>query len=262
MIHLSMRYHVTGRANRMSLKFALKQYVPSPILSTIRKVRLRQDMHRSAGRTHEQIFSEIYESGAWGGEPGTYSSGSGSHERLNNSYIDLVLSLIQTEKVSRVVDLGCGDFRVGRRIIGHGAAYVGCDVVPGVIERVAKAFSCGGVEFKTIDIVSDPLPPGDLCIIRQVFQHLANNNISAVLQKTRDYRLVLITDEQVRRDDASSNVDILPFHGTRRVFGQGLRLERPPFCEKIDVLLEHSSGYGSPTATYLRTVLIRNQVPA
>ncbi len=249
----------------MTLKSVLKQCVPYPVLSTMGKLRLRRTMHRSAGRTHEQIFSEIYKRRAWGGASGTYCSGSGSHEQLNDLYIDLVRSLIESEKVRRVVDLGCGDFRVGRRIVGHeGADYIGCDVVPSLIERVSKAFGGRGAEFRTIDIVSDPLPRGDLCIIRQVFQHLSNDSISAVLQKTRNYRIVLITDEQVRGDDAASNVDILPFQGTRRIFGQGLRLERPPFCEKIDVLLEHSSGllYGSATATYLRTVLIRNQIPA
>jgi SAM-dependent methyltransferase len=248
----------------MSLKSTVKQYVPSPLLSTIRKARLRHEMHRSMGRTHAQIFSEIYGRGAWGGGPGTLSSGPGSQEELNDPYIELVLSLMEAEKVSRVVDLGCGDFRIGRRIAGHGAAYIGCDVVSDVIERVSKAFGRYDVEFRTIDMVSDPLPRGDLCIIRQVFQHLSNDSVLAVLQKTRGYRLVLVTDEQVGGDDAPVNADILPFHGTRRVFGQGLRLERPPFAEKIEVLLEHSSGfeYGAATATHLRTVLIRNQVPA
>src|SRR5262245_37173458 len=106
----------------MTLKSALQQCVPHPIRSTMGKLRLRGAMHRSAGRTHEQIFSEIYESNAWGGKSGTYSSGSGSHEQLNDFYIDLVRSLIESERVTRVVDLGCGDFRVGRRIAGHGGA--------------------------------------------------------------------------------------------------------------------------------------------
>jgi SAM-dependent methyltransferase len=247
----------------VSLKSALKQYVPSPILSRIQRAGLRHDMYRSEGRTHKEIFSEIYERDLWRGESGTYSSGPGSHEQVNESYINLVLSLIEREKVGRIVDLGCGDFRVGQRIVGFGAAYVGCDVCPSVIERNSRVFGHGDIDFKTIDIVTDPLPRGDLCIIRQVFQHLSNGSILTVLQKTLDYRLVLVTDEQVRGDEASRNVDILPFHGTRRLFGQGLRLERAPFDQKIDILLEHSSGsnYGPATATYLRTVLIRNQLP-
>jgi len=253
----------TAESKNVSLKSTLKQYVPSPILSRIQRAGLRHDMYRSAGRTHKEIFSEIYERNLWRGEPGTYSSGPGSHEQVNESYINLVLSLIEREKVARIVDLGCGDFRVGQRIVGFGASYIGCDVCPGVIERNSRVFGRSDVEFRAIDIVTDSLPEGDLCVIRQVFQHFSNGSILAVLQKTLDYRLVLVTDEQVRADQASSNVDILPFHGTRRLYGQGLRLERAPFNQKIDILLEHSSGsnYGPATTTYLRTVLIRNQLP-
>jgi SAM-dependent methyltransferase len=246
----------------VSLKSTLKQYLPVPILSRMQRAGLRHDMYRSAGRTHSQIFSEIYDRNLWQGEAGTHSSGPGSLEQVNDAYINLVLSLIAREKIATIVDLGCGDFRVGQRIARSGASYIGCDVCPSVIERNSRVFTGCGIEFRTIDAVTDPLPPGDLCIIRQVFQHLSNASIMAILRKTVSYRLVLVTDEQVRGDEASSNVDILPFHGTRRLFGQGLRLERAPFHQKFDILLEHSSGssYGPATATYLRTILIRNRL--
>ena len=244
----------------MLLTPAIRRYVPPSLLRSIQRVVLRQEMRRSVGRSHEDIFGDIYNANAWGGTPTQFSSGSGSDEGVNDAYVNLVLSLVKSEQVSRMVDLGCGDFRVGRRIAGQGTSYIGCDIVRDVIQRNCRDFQQPGIEFRKIDIVKDCLPNGDLCIIRQVFQHLSNDDISTVLEKSRSYRLVLITDEQVLGDSAPANCDILPYHGTRRLFGQGLRLEREPFKEKIDVLLEHSSGvdYGPTTRTYLRTVLIRN----
>src|SRR4029450_11585991 len=90
--------------------------------------------------------------------------------------------------------------------------------------------------------------------------HLSNGDIATVLQKARQYPLLVVTDEQVVGDNSDINVDIIPYHGTRRLFGQGLRLERGPFSERVEILLEHSSGseYSAISQTYLRTVLIRN----
>jgi SAM-dependent methyltransferase len=244
----------------LSMKSRIKQYVPSSILSGVSNFRLRHAMNRSKGRTPAQIFAEIYESNAWGGEAGTFSSGSGSAGQINDDYVELVLSLMRRENVQSLVDLGCGDFKVGARLVESGVSYIGCDVYPRLIEQNSRRFGRANVRFQAVDIVADPLPEGNLCIIRQVFQHLSNDNIMEVLRKTRIYPLVLITDEQVWGDDASSNANILPFHGTRRVFGQGLKLERAPFEQTVEVLLNHSSGssYDNATQTYLRTVLIRH----
>jgi SAM-dependent methyltransferase len=244
----------------MSVKSNLKSIVPPSIRHMIAEIRLRRDMRRAEGKARSAVFSEIYERNLWGGDPGTFSSGSGSKDDVIGPYIDAVTSLMRAERVDRVVDLGCGDFRVGRHLVSPAVSYVGCDVFPGIVDRNNAAYSADNVEFRVVDIVTDSLPDGDLCVIRQVFQHLSNDDIMLVLRKTVQYPLVLITDEQVHGDDAATNPDIAAFHGTRRLFGGGLRLERAPFNQKIEVVLDHSSGlnYGSATATYLRTVLIRH----
>src|SRR5262249_48917541 len=120
--------------------------------------------------------------------------------------------------------------------------------------------SAENIEFRTLDVVTDPVPEGDLCIIRQVFQHLSNRDITTVLQKCRQYRLLVVTDEQVVGDESNRNADIAAYHGTRRVFGHGLKLERAPFFEDVQILLRHSSGSdcSETGSTYLRTVLLRN----
>jgi len=48
--------------------------------------------------------------------------------------------------------------------------------------------------FRAIDAVTDPLPPGDLVIVRQVFQHLRNDQIQAILRKFGRYRTWIISE--------------------------------------------------------------------
>lgn len=245
----------------MSLKSVAKAILPKPVVAWIRARGLIRDMNVARGKSREAVFREIYEKNLWGGEAGELSSGSGSQDDVTAPYIALVRSLIESEGITTIADLGCGDFRVGRQIVSANVTYVGCDVVPSVIEANRSAYSSEHVAFQVLDIVTDPLPDADAAIIRQVFQHLSNAEIGSVLKKLKKYRVVLITDEQVRGDEAQANADIAPFHGTRRVFGQGLKLERAPFNQRLEVLLKHSSGDSSSIGpvTYLRTVLIRNQ---
>jgi SAM-dependent methyltransferase len=217
-------------------------------------------MAMSHRKSRTEIFSDIYENNRWGGEPGSYDSGSGSRPDIAGPYISALRALIRHEGVTHIVDLGCGDFEVARRILSPELSYIGCDIVPGLVARNAARFATEHIEFRNLDIVTDPLPEGDLCIIRQVFQHLSNGDIATVLRKTRQYPLLVVTDEQVVGDNSDENIDIVAYHGTRRLFGQGLKLEAGPFFERAKTLLEHSSGseYSEISKTYLRTVLIRN----
>jgi SAM-dependent methyltransferase len=243
-----------------SIRSALKLFVPRRMLAAYGRKRLRRDMATSRGKTREEIFSDIYENNRWGGDPGSYDSGSGSRADINESYISAIRTLIRREEVKHIVDLGCGDFEVSRRILSPELSYVGCDIVPGLVASNAARFASERIKFHDLDVVTDPLPAGDLCIIRQVFQHLSNGDIATVLQKAKQYPLLVVTDEQVVGDNSDSNVDIIPYHGTRRLFGRGLKLETGPFFERVEILLEHSSGsaYSAISKTYLRTVLIRN----
>ena len=84
---------------------------------------------------------------------------------------------------------GCRDFRVGARLARAGLSYVGVDVVPALIAQNQSQFGGKDVVFVVRDIIRDELPPGDLCVVRQVLQHLSNDQIRAVLPKLRQYPL-------------------------------------------------------------------------
>lgn len=242
------------------IKTQIKRWLPAPLLRSIANRRLNWDMQKSHGKTRAEIFSEIYAKKLWGSGDERFCSGIGSAGDIIGPYADFVRSLIQRERITTIVDLGCGDFQVGRLLAGTGISYVGCDVCAELVRHNAELFGNDQTTFVHRDIVSDPLPDGELCMIRQVFQHLPNRDILAVLHKARKYRLLLVSDEQVGNDNAAENSDILPYHGTRRALGRGLKLERAPFNIPVETVLTQTAGrdYSAQTGTWLRTVLIRN----
>lgn len=82
-----------------------------------------------------------------------------------------------------VVDLGCGDFKVGSQLRPWCGRYTACDVVPDLIAFNRTAFTQLDVDFRVLDMVEDPLPAGDVVFVRQVLQHLSNAAISKAIAK-------------------------------------------------------------------------------
>src|SRR5262245_56065764 len=98
-----------------SIRSLVKLFVPRVMLAAYGRERLRWDMATSRGKSREEIFSDIYENHRWG--PGSHDSGSGSRPDIIGSYISTLRALIRSEGVKYIVDLGCGDFEVARRIL-------------------------------------------------------------------------------------------------------------------------------------------------
>src|SRR5262249_41013920 len=131
---------MVGRFPMRSIKSKVKRFVPRPILAAYGRARLRWDMATSGGKSRGEIFSDVHENNRWGGDPGSYDSGSGSRPDVAGAYIAALRALIRNEGVKYIVDLGCGDFEVARRIISLGLSYIGCDIVPGLVARNAARF--------------------------------------------------------------------------------------------------------------------------
>jgi hypothetical protein len=89
------------------------------------------------------------------------------------------------------------------------------------------------VQFQTLDVVSQNLPDGDICLVRQVFQHLPNRDIACVLPKLQKYRCVYVTEGQpiVREGpvnpDKQANAEVRFDWRTGR--GRGVELDQPPW---------------------------------
>ena len=179
--------------------------------------------------SRKETFQDIYKNDRWGyfryeNAPCDFYSGPGSYaDELVNPYVSLVRKLISEKEIKTIADLGCGDFNVGSRIAPLVVDYTGCDIVPELIERNKKKFGNDRCSFVCLDIVEDDLPAADLCLIREVFQHLSNKEIMNVLHKLRQYKFVLVT-ETIKSIEEGFNKDIP--HGS----GRGVSLECPPFC--------------------------------
>jgi len=112
----------------------IKRNAPTPLLRLVRLYNNREYNNLST----EQIFTKIYEAGAWGksDDPASpFYSGSGSRRDGEvAAYVQSVGSFLSSFEVKPdVVDLGCGDFSVGRQVRSFCNRYIACDVVPSLI---------------------------------------------------------------------------------------------------------------------------------
>lgn len=207
-----------------------------------------------------EIFETIYSTGAWGQhdrEPDRPFSGDGSHDPdLVNAYISTIGNLLALMRgMERVVDIGCGDFAVGARLAPLFRHYHGIDIVRPVIDRNRREYARDGVEFSCRDAVTDPLPDGDVAVVRQIFQHLSNGDIAAIAEKLQAFPLVIVT-EHLPSLGFEPNSDQPTGIGTRVHRRSGVVLHEPPFDfphTARHVLLRYF-GYGGvvETTAYLR----------
>lgn len=208
--------------------------------------------------TAKTVFSNIYASNMWGKDPNQakFFSGPGSHdENVVVPYVAAVRSWIEKEfkgSPPHALDLGCGDFNVGRQIRNVTGKYTAADVVSMVIEHNRKAFADDDVDFQVVDIIGDQLPQADIVFIRQVLQHLSNAQIAKVLPKLKQFKWAVITEHLPDTDDFTPNVDI----DTGRVrfeVGSGTDLTAEPFnmhYTKKNVLVEVNSNGRIRTTAY------------
>jgi SAM-dependent methyltransferase len=199
------------------------------------------------------MFGRIYREKHWGGSDHDFYSGSGSHApHLVDPYVSAVRAVLSAlPEPPEVVDIGCGDFTVAGRIADLARHYHACDVVPTLIDRNRRLISAPHVTFHRLDATVDALPTGDVVIVRQVFQHLCNEHIAAVLQKLSRYRLWIIA-EHVPQGLFQPNLDIETGGNTRLPLNSGVVLTEAPFgvrAKAVDLLCEVVEG-GHPIRTH------------
>lgn len=189
------------------------------------------------------VFTSIYERRVWGrsNDPDEkFFSGTGSHTAaITQPYVDEVNRFLAHYFVFHgrkpdVVDLGCGDFSVGRKIRPACGHYLACDVVASLIERNQSDHP--DVDFRVLDITRDELPGGDVVFIRQVLQHLPNAKIAQVAGKLKaSYRFLVLTEHLPASADFTPNLDMPVRAGIRLGYNQsGVVLTRPPFNLEAD----------------------------
>jgi SAM-dependent methyltransferase len=143
-------------------------------------------------------------------------------------YVKFVNSFLIDKKLKSIIDLGCGDFNVGKNIYRHVHKYYAFDIVPDLIKKNKKIFNDKKIIFECKNFIDEKLPKADGVIIRQVLQHLDNKSITKILDKIKHYKYVIIT-EHIPKDIFIPNINKSIGLTTRLEFNSGINVEIEPF---------------------------------
>lgn len=181
----------------------------------------------------EDIFSNIYKKKIWGGSKAIYYSGSGSHDKkIKEKYCKEIYKFCKKfKKKPSVLDLGCGDFSIGKSIRKYFKIYYAFDVVKSLILFNKKKFRNLNVIFKCKDATKNKLPKTDIIIIREVFQHLSNENIKKILENIKNkYKYLILTEVISISKNYVANRDQKNGPIAKRAFNcSGVEITKHPF---------------------------------
>lgn len=223
--------------NLKTIKNILKNFIPPQMRVNIRKAQkkifgIENDFK---GMENSDIFDKIYNEGIWGKNvDGRSTSGEGSHSpEVINPYIAEISNFLSQTKTNTVVDLGCGDFNVGRNFTSLTKNYIACDVSDVILKRnKTKYQSIKHLDFRLLDLSKDKLPKGDICFVRQVLQHLSNTHIKNFVEKInsdKPYKYLVVTEHLPHNDHFIANLDKGAGANTRLMIGSGVVLHQEPF---------------------------------
>lgn len=173
-----------------------------------------------------KTFTDVYENKIWGdNNESNYkgSSGAGSALSYNEkTYVPFMNKFIKDYNIKSVVDLGCGDFVIGLLLYGHtNINYTGYDAYKTLVDVNNEKFKDNN-NFKFIhsDFTSEKdrinLKSADLCVIKDVLQHLPNSVITNFMDyiiKSKKYKYILIvncyntTPENNNNDGERKNIN-------------------------------------------------------
>lgn len=220
------------------IKKIVKQILPKRL---VRNIQAYQNKHKST----ETIFTEIYEKKLWGSaaDGSAYCSGAGTTDENTTQYITVLQNFIQQKNIQHIFEIGCGDFSIMSAVIApfNNLKYTGADIVKNVVNHLNSTYANEQIQFIHMNAIkSKAFPKADLCVIRQVLQHLSNQQILDILQKLKPYKYVIITEHiplnpQIKNGDKSAN-------GYIRLQNRqtsGIYLDAPPFSLSCQPLLSY-----------------------
>jgi len=182
----------------------------------------------------KKVMEQIYKDHLWGGIDEDFYSGEGSHhDSIVQPYLAATIGFLEShDDPLTVCDLGCGDFNIGRQLTPYVKSYVGVDIVASLIKRNQDLYANDHITFKCLDISKDRLPQADCAILRQVLQHLSNQEIQQILNQLRRYKYLILT-EHIPQQAFTPNKDKIASLGIRLKQNSGVDILVSPFNFKI-----------------------------
>ncbi|MDF1759386.1 MAG: class I SAM-dependent methyltransferase [Coxiellaceae bacterium] len=150
----------------------------------------------------KDVFNDIYKTNKW-----LIGSGTGSIPILNSSIIHFINRFINEHTdIETVLDIGCGDFKIGKKLCVENKKYIGVDVSSEIIKHCKNKNFKKNYQFIELDAAHDQLPAADLIILKDVLMHLCFEKIHIILDKINTYKYVIIQNDIYSEDMV--NVDI------------------------------------------------------
>jgi hypothetical protein len=195
---------------------------------------VKKEKHKKDPWPTKAAMEQIYVKQLWGRGGSKFYSGVGSNDpEITQPYVDVVIKFLDSFEASiTVCDLGCGDFNVGKHLFQHAKEYIAVDIVQNLIDYNKENFKADNLEFRCLDISVDELPKGDCAIVRQVLQHLSNNEVVRIMNKLYAFKFVIVT-EHWPCGKFIPNEEIISGQGIRIKKHSGLILTVPPFNFKV-----------------------------
>ncbi len=248
-----------GPLGKRVVKQYIKAITPQFVLLARRRFLNYRLQKRFSTLSLSDTFTAIYKEQLWGSSASSHRqffSGTGSHDaNIADLYVEEVRRFLSgfQSKLS-VVDLGCGDFCIGARIRPYCARYIACDIVAPLIGENQRLYGSLNVDFRVLNVVEDDLPSADVVIIRQVLQHLSNDQITEAVEKIRRrFRYAIVTEHLPMNPGFVANVDKPAGPDVRPFYGSGVVLTKSPFDLEVeeDVILCESVELGATIRTNL-----------
>ena len=203
----------------------------------------------------KDFFSNVYKKHVWGGfRDIDYWSGGGSRDyRVVYQYVHKINQFIFEHNINIVVDFGCGDMNIGEKIMCK--RFIGCDVVPELIDRNNEKYRTDpSKEFCICDGISEEIPHGDLLLIKEVFQHLSNEQILKIIENFKNFKYIIITDGTNLKKEC--NMDVTNMIADSRESFSNFDVTKSPFNVNGEELFKY--GKWDVDGLYMRAILVNN----
>lgn len=184
----------------------------------------------------KQTFDTIYSRAVWGG-----GSGGGSDVKAALIYLAYVQHFLDRHAIRSIVDLGCGDWRFSKYLDLSGRTYLGVDIVGSVIAANRAAYGSATISFQEADITQFDVGECDLLLCKDVLQHLSNEHVQEILDRSRKARFALFTNDYHPSNDDNENGSTRPLDITRAPFAVEAR-PRLAFSNKVTFLVANAVG--------------------
>lgn len=176
------------------------------------------------------VFKDHYLRNSWGHPESV--SGSGSTIEATQVVRRVLPEIVENYRIRSVVDAPCGDFN-WMRMLDLPVEYIGCDVVPELVEINTANFARPGRSFAVLDITSDSLPAADLIICRDCLFHFSFVDIQRALRTIKASKSKYLLTTSYPNLKRNRNI---PTGDYRR-----LNLQIAPFSFPPPILLIHEN---------------------